>query len=168
MTKDEMIENMARKLNKFWDSPAIADCANCKKTPYKGYPCNDCCRATLLYDAGYRLIDGDDYVSIEWHNEQNAHAEQEIERLKTENEALRNDLINDEGNLANMTALYGEAKNSTKQTKIEVLELLANRLDECWGCYIPNEFESPTTEFAYAEKEVRNLIDKLIEEVKAE
>ncbi len=36
-----------------------------------------------LYDAGYRKIDGDDYVSREWHDEQMLHAEGEIERLRT-------------------------------------------------------------------------------------
>lgn len=52
-----------------------------------------------------------------------------------------------------------------KQAKIEVLERLKNSLENCSGCYIPNEFESPTNEFAYSEKEVNKMIDELIEEV---
>lgn len=39
--------------------------------------------AEKLYDGGYRKIDGDDYVSREWHDEQMLHAEGEIERLRT-------------------------------------------------------------------------------------
>lgn len=38
--------------------------------------------AKELYDVGYRKIDGDDYVSREWHDEQVLHAESEIERLR--------------------------------------------------------------------------------------
>lgn len=38
--------------------------------------------AEKLYDGGYRKIDGDDYVSREWHDEQVLHAEGEIERLR--------------------------------------------------------------------------------------
>lgn len=39
--------------------------------------------AEKLYDAGYRKVDSDDYVSREWHNKQALHAEGEIERLRT-------------------------------------------------------------------------------------
>lgn len=38
--------------------------------------------AEKLYDAGYRKVDSDDYVSREWHDEQVLHAESEIERLR--------------------------------------------------------------------------------------
>lgn len=38
--------------------------------------------AYKLYDEGYRKIDGNDYVSREWHDEQVLHAEGEIERLR--------------------------------------------------------------------------------------
>ena len=40
--------------------------------------------AEALYNAGYRMIDDDDYVSREWHDEQVVYAENEVERLRTE------------------------------------------------------------------------------------
>lgn len=75
MTKYEMIENMAELM-----------CDQCENTNcIEEHPCDAVVdQAITLYDAGYRLIDGDNYVSIEWHNEQIAHAEQEIERLRNE------------------------------------------------------------------------------------
>lgn len=39
--------------------------------------------AKELYDVGYRKIDGDDYVSREWHDKQVLCAENEVERLRT-------------------------------------------------------------------------------------
>lgn len=85
--------------------------------------------------------------------------EQEIDRLldrlmQVQNEAYK--------------AYQRQFAEQFNQAKIEVLESLANRLDECSGCYMPNEFESPTDEFAYAEKEVRKLIDGVIANLKGE
>lgn len=52
--------------------------------------------------------------------------EQEIERLRNKNEALRNDLINATCNLANMTTLYEKAKKPIKRAKIKVLNESTN------------------------------------------
>lgn len=49
--------------------------------------------AEKLYNEGYRKIDGDDYVSREWHDEQVLHAESEIERLKDEKKQLNARLV---------------------------------------------------------------------------
>lgn len=52
--------------------------------------------AEKLYDEGYRKIDGDDYVSREWHDEQVLHAEDEIELLRDrvqQTDELLNDAI---------------------------------------------------------------------------
>ena len=46
----------------------------------------------------------------------------------------------------------------------EFAERLKSGLGNCTGCYIPNCFESPTDEFAYFEKDLLNLIDKLLKE----
>lgn len=133
MTKDEMIENMAELM-----------CDQCENINcIEEHPCDEVVdQATLLYDAGYRLINGDDYVSIEWHNEQIAHAEQEIERLRNEKWDAQDDL----------DCYHSEMKNSIKQAKIEVLEMVRQQLADNGALTVKSAI----------------TIDELIEEVKAE
>lgn len=44
--------------------------------------CGNCVLAEAIYNAGYRKVDGEDYVSMEWHEEQVQHAQDEIDDLK--------------------------------------------------------------------------------------
>lgn len=122
-TQEQQIEEMAVI------GCVLADFARtakeCSKCDFKQGICNAYRHAERLYNAGYRKIDCDDYVTLEWHNEQIAHAEDVIERLKAENDALRNDLINAEGNLTHMTELYGEAKTEAVREFAEKLKALA-------------------------------------------
>lgn len=55
-------------------------------------------------------------------------------------------------------------KNKIIVSVNEFAEKLKNKLSDCSGCYIPNCFETPTDEFAYAEKDLLNLIDELLKE----
>ena len=59
-------------------------------------------------------------------------------------------------------------KDELKQYKAQVVKEFAEKvksgLGNCTGCYIPNCFESPTDEFAYSEKDLLKLIDKLLKE----
>lgn len=59
-------------------------------------------------------------------------------------------------------------KAELKQYKVQEVKEFAEKvksgLGNCTGCYIPNCFESPTDEFAYSEKDLLNLIDKLLKE----
>lgn len=56
-------------------------------------------------------------------------------------------------------------KAEVKQAQIDILNKVKEKLEYCTGCYIPNCFESPTDDFAYDEKEVKRIIDELIEEI---
>jgi hypothetical protein len=57
--------------------------------------------AEVLYNAGYRKIDGDEYVSREWHDEQILHAESEV-------------LTRDKSNLERTLEEGGEELQATK------------------------------------------------------
>ena len=57
-----------------------------------------------------------------------------------------------------------ELKQYKMQAVKEFAEKLKSGLGNCTGCYIPNCFESPTDEFAYSEKDLLKLIDKLLKE----
>lgn len=73
--------------------------------------------AEVLYNAGYRKIDGDEYVSREWHDEQILHAESEVERLKSENANLTVEnevLTRDKSNLERTLEEGGEELQATK------------------------------------------------------
>lgn len=72
-----------------------------------------------LYAAGYRKIDGDNYVSREWHDEQVLHLESELERLKSEKE-------NVERNCAVITK--DELKEYKRQAVKEFAEKLKSEL----------------------------------------
>ena len=51
-----------------------------------------------------------------------------------------------------------------KQAVKEFAEMFKNGLSNCSGCYIPDCFERATDEFAYSEKDLLKLIDKLLKE----
>lgn len=54
----------------------------CKACKYKDNGCINKWKAEAFYEAGYRKVDGDEYVSREWHDEQVLHAGEEIKQLK--------------------------------------------------------------------------------------
>lgn len=68
MTKEEQIKEMANLM---------------AETMLKNYGLRYKDFAEVIYNAGYRKIDGDDYVSREWHDKQVLCAENEVERLRT-------------------------------------------------------------------------------------
>lgn len=63
----------------------------------------------------------------------------EIGKLKDENEALKNDLINSEGNLNHITTEFERSKEEKKQSKIDVLKRLkvfSEPYPNSWGIYV--------------------------------
>lgn len=63
----------------------------------------------------------------------------EIGKLKDENEALKNDLINSEGNLNHITTEFERSKEEKKQAKIDVLKRLkvfSEPYPNSWGIYV--------------------------------
>lgn len=63
----------------------------------------------------------------------------EIGKLKDENEALKNDLINSEGNLNHITTEFERSKEEKKQAKIDVLKRLkvfSEPYPKSWGIYV--------------------------------
>lgn len=68
MTKEEQIKEMVNLM---------------AETMLKNYGLRYKDFAEVIYNAGYRKIDGDDYVSREWHDKQVLCAENEVERLRT-------------------------------------------------------------------------------------
>lgn len=80
--------------------------------------------------------------------------EREIGKLKDENEALKNDLINSEGNLNHITTEFERSKEEKKQAQIDVL----NKLKEKYGFYSCYSWHCDT-------KSLNAIIDELIKEV---
>lgn len=89
--------------------------------------------AEKLYDGGYRKIDGDDYVSREWHDEQMLHAEGEIERLRTKLQQvlLSVDTVKERNTMATID-------EHRKQAVKEFAEKLKAKAFQCYqvGMYI--------------------------------
>lgn len=75
---EKEIEEMADVLMKCRTYP----CTECKY--WNGHFCENgfLGKAEALWNAGYRKIDGENFVSIDWHNEQIMKAEQEIIDLR--------------------------------------------------------------------------------------
>lgn len=77
-----------------------------------------------LYKAGYRKIDGENYVGIDWHNEQIAHAEEEIERLKAEKAKVVREFAEELKEHINNLAIekYGDIACDTSYLTIDIDE----------------------------------------------
>ena len=78
MTKEQTIAEMRNELCDYFFKKG--DCVIDEK------PCDMKCELgrgiMKLYEMGYRKVDGENYVSREWHDEQVQHAQNEIEDLK--------------------------------------------------------------------------------------
>lgn len=83
--------------------------------------------------------------------------EREIGKLKEDNEVLKNDLINSEGNLNHITTEFERSKEEKKQAQIDVL----NKLKEKYGFYSCYSWHCDT-------KSLNAIIDELIKEVENE
>lgn len=81
--------------------------------------------------------------------------EREIGRLKEENEVLKNDLINSEGNLNHITTEFKQLKAEKKQAKIDVLNELKGKVRTS---YVLDDFILGNVVFS-------KDIDELIKEV---
>lgn len=83
--------------------------------------------AKELYDVGYRKIDGDDYVSREWHDEQVLHAESEIERLrlKLQQVLLSVDTVKE---MNTMATIDEHKKQAVKDFAEELKKQIANTM----------------------------------------
>lgn len=114
MTKEQQIEEMAKII-----MGAIDETIQYKQAPANATEAT--IEAEALYKAGYRKIDDEEYCSMEWHNEQILHAEQEIERLNVENARLLDEKWKAQDDLE---CYHSEMKDKIKQAKIEVLESL--------------------------------------------
>lgn len=51
-----------------------------------------------------------------------------------------------------------------EETAKEILQKLKAKIWQCKGCYMPDCFESPTNDFAFAEDEVKKVFDELAKE----
>lgn len=111
MTRDETIDNMAELM-----------CDQCENTNcIEDGHCDGVIEyAMALYEAGYRYCGEGEWVSIEWHNEQILHAEQEIEKLENEIWDMQDKL----------GCYHSEIKRQRKQAKIEVLETIRQQLTD--------------------------------------
>lgn len=153
MVRDEIVQNMAEII-----------CGECKNTDcIEEHPCDSVIDyATVLYNAGYRKVDGEEYCSIEWHNEQILHAEQEIERLRNEKWDAQDDLD-----------CYHSEMEEVKMTKDEIKKaLLIHTGDEadCAECpyYVYGECHSVElhNDVLYLIGEQKQEIERLKKEVK--
>lgn len=85
MNKEQQIEEIAETI-----------CNTCKERFEISKKCKNVIEPCLaayshaeaIYNAGYRKIDGDNYVSRKWHDEQVVHLESELEILKSEKENI--------------------------------------------------------------------------------
>lgn len=123
MDKKQQIEDLAGAIcNTCKELMAVSEkCKNRVEVCIAAYA-----HAERLYFAGYRKIDGDNYVSREWHDEQVLHLESELERLKSEKE-------NVERNCAVITK--AEWKEYQKQAYLQVFETLTNRIEKYYSQY---------------------------------
>ena len=126
MDKKQQIEEMAETIcNTCKEKMAVSKkCKNRVEVCIAAYA-----HAERLYSAGHRKIDGDNYVSREWHDEQVLHLESELERLKSEKE-------NVERNCAVITK--DELKEYKRQAVKEVLENLKEESSGVYPEYIPD------------------------------
>lgn len=79
---DTVIMTNARDKNDQLDGITRLISNSCEEHGFALKECEIDLIALDLYSNGYLRINCDDYVTIEWHNEQIAHAEDEIESLK--------------------------------------------------------------------------------------
>lgn len=127
MTKEQQIEEMA--VIGCVRNPQAHTAEECAKCDFKQGQCNAYRHAKALYVAGYRKIDGDNYVSREWHDEQVLLAESEIERLRAK---LRQVLLSvDTVKEMNTMATIDEHR---KQAVKEFAEKLKKRITNTMYC----------------------------------
>lgn len=100
--------------------------------------------AEALYNAGYRKIDGDNYVSREWHDEQVLHLESELEMLKSEKENI----------VHNCTVI---TKAELKEYKRQAVKEFAEKLKE-------NSIEINSRDFGFMDFVGVDAIDELLKE----
>lgn len=114
MTKEEQIKEMANLM---------------AETMLKNFGLRYKDFAEILYNAGYRKIDGDNYVSREWHDEQVLHAESEIERLraKLQQVLLSVDTVKEMNTMATI-------EEHRKQAVKEFAEKLKKRITNTMYC----------------------------------
>ena len=85
--------------------------------------------AEAIYNAGYRKIDGDNYVSREWHDEQVLRLENELEILKSEKENIIHNFV---------VITKDELKEYKRQSVKEVLVNLKEASNRVYPEYIPD------------------------------
>lgn len=107
--------------------------------------------AEALYNAGYRKIDGDNYVSREWHDEQVLHLESELEMLKSEKE-----------NIVHNYAVITKAE--LKEYKRQAVKEFAEKLKEKCSDYLYDTNFDGKNDFDIHIGELSRMIDELLKE----
>jgi len=120
-TREEEIDIMA-----FMLCPSDVMCPGCSRETVCTY--RNC--AQKLYDAGYRNIDGENYVSREWHDEQVLHAESEIERLVDENDKIHKNYVAILKHNAYLRNVLRDTKTEAVKEFAEKIKLKMPKLDE--------------------------------------
>lgn len=147
---DKVIMTNARDKNDQLDGITRLISNSCEEHGFALKECEIDLIALDLYSNGYLRINCDDYVTIEWHNEQIAHAEGEIERLKSENTAL------------NMWIdCYSQERNKTRYNTVREF---AERLKERVRGLTLDGGDGKQTNFYIGNLILTNDIDKLLKE----
>lgn len=107
--------------------------------------------ARIYYNAGYRKIDGDNYVSREWHDEQVFHLENELKSLKLEKENI----------VHNYVVI---TKAELKEYKRQSVKEFAEKLKEKCSDYLYDTNFDGKNYFDIHIGELSRMIDELLKE----
>lgn len=97
-----------------------------KKAPCE-QECGCGCMAQDLYSKGYRKVDGTNYVSTEWHEEQLQHAQDEIENLKLQ---LQHAQENEEVLTKNAEEIAKQAVRDAEETIPEQFNIKRKEIEQ--------------------------------------